>query len=194
MGAIYLADDLSWETYLEAAYRLWQGRYRRLLLAGVGGSVAVLVSYGAIALWQSSGNPWLTSALLLQGSLISIIFLLNVRRSLNSASPLQQFEKSLADLGDRSMVRRLYAIRQLRQLLQERRLTPEQQQTLKTFLHLSWQQETESPLREALLGTLRLYQHPKSTVSAPLRLEKTGVPLNLSQPKTPLKSLAKEKV
>jgi hypothetical protein len=194
MAAIYLSDRLPWEKYLEEGYRLWQSRYRRLFLAGFGGALSVLISYGVIALWQSIGNPWLTSALVLQGGLTSLIFALILRRIWQFSSPLHQFERALADLGDPSTVRRLYAIRQLQSLLQRDYLTPEQKQSLKIFLQLSWQQETVQPLREALLNNLRLCQLPQAARVQPLQLDKSRPPLKLTRHKSPLKSIEKERV
>ncbi|MBV5261089.1 hypothetical protein FLX56_21985 [Synechococcus moorigangaii CMS01] len=194
-AALYRGDQVPWDKYFEEAYRLWHSRYRRLSLAGMGGALTVLVSYGAIALWQSTANPWLTVTLLGQGGLTSLILALMLRRTWQFSSPLRQFETALAQLGDASSVRRLYAIRRLQQLLRGDHLTPEQQQTLKTFLQLSWQQETAPPLREAILNSLRLCQTvPQATTAQPLQLEKSRRPLNLSRPKQAHKPLVKERV
>ena len=194
MALIYRFDDLPWEKYVEEFSRLCHGPYRRLCLAGFGGALTVLISYGAIALWQSINNPWLTSLLLLQGGLTSLILALLLRRTWQFHSPSQQFEQALTDLGDPSSVRRLYAMRQLKQLLQGDRLSPEQKQALKTFLQLSWQQETIQPLREGILTNLRLCQTSPRSTAQPLQLDKSRPPLRLSRSKQSLKSPVKERV
>ncbi len=194
MAAIYLFETWPWQKYLEEGYRLWHSRHRRLLLAGMGGSLTVLLSYGAIAFWQSMSNHWLTSVMLIQGLMMSAMFALLFSRHWQYQSPQNQFEQALENLGDRSSVRRLYAIRQLRQLLQQQRLTGEQRQTLHTFLQLSWQQEREKPLREALLGTLRLYTRPQVPSPQPLQLQKSRPTLNLTRQQQTRKSLVKEQV
>ena len=98
---------------------------------------------------------------------------------------MQRFEAALEGLGHPSSVKRLYAIRQLRQLLQNDLLTGEQKQTLYTFLRLAWQQETESALRGALLSTLNFYrkrgQQPTRRSPQPLQLNQSRPPLKLDR-------------
>lgn len=185
MGAIYFAYDAPWEKYLETVYQLWQGEYRRLLLAVLGGGTTVFVSYLAIALWQSTGNHWLATASIMQGLMIGAILLIAGQQTFGTASQMRQFEASLEALSHDSSVKRLYALRQLRQLLQKNLLTPAQKKTLYTFLRLTWQQEEEAVLRGALLSTLSLYKK-KQAATQPLRpIRKSRPPLNLEQCRQP---------
>lgn len=181
MGGIYFADAAPWEQYWEEFHRLWQGESRRLLVSVLGGAITVFVSYGAIALWQSTENHWLVTALLIQGLMIGAILLISLRQMFGQSSQGQQFETALEALSHPSRVKRLYAIRQLRQLLQHKSLTPEQKQTLYTFLRLTWQQETDATLRGALLSILSLYKKQPPRSPQPLQLGHSRPPLQLER-------------
>lgn len=191
MGGIYLAYELPWEQYLEELYQLWRGTSQRLLVSVLGGASTVFVSYLAIALWQSTANHWLVTACLIQAVMIAAILWMTLRQNWGTASQSQQFETALKTLGDRSNIKRLYAIRQLRQLFQQNRLTTEQKQTLYTFLRLAWQQETDTSLREALLSALSLYKPQKQTQPpvkpSPLQLQQSRPPLRLERLQQPVR-------
>lgn len=182
MGAIYTAYDLPWAKYLEEFHQFWQGEYHRLAMSVVGGASAVFLSYGAIALWQSTDNHWLVTAAGLQSIMVGAILIISLRQTWGNTSQLEQFETALENLGHNSSVKRLAAIRYLRQQLQSQTLNPEQKQTLYTFLRLAWQQETESPLRGALLSTLSLYKKTAEPENRqPLNFKKSRPPIRLEQ-------------
>ncbi|MGB2926878.1 MAG: hypothetical protein WBB82_16380 [Limnothrix sp.] len=182
MGTIYTAYDLPWEKYLEEFYRFWQGEYRRLGVAVLGGASAVVASYGAIALWQSVENHWLVTVVGIQIVMVGAILLISLRQTWGQSSELAQFETALDNLGHQSSVKRLAAIRYLRRLLQTQKLDPSQKSTLYTFLRLAWQQEPESALRGALLSTLSFYKGSESaTAFQPLNLKKSRPPIRLEQ-------------
>lgn len=179
MGAIYASYDLPWTKYLDVFYRIWRSDYQRLLMSVASGAIAVSVSFGAIALWETTENHWLVVALGCQTLMIAAILLLTTKNSWMKGTNNKQFESALHDLSHSSSVKRLATIRFLRQLLQEQSLTTEQQQLLCTFLHLAWREETETVLREALLSTLSLAQKFERGMHEPTPLEK---PTSRSKP------------
>ncbi len=170
MGGIYLAYDLPWSQYLEEFYRLWQGQYQRLGVSVLSGALAMVGSYGAIALWQSMDNHVLAAAVGIQTVILGAILLISIRQAWGGTAQNQQFETALDNLGHDSLVKRLAAIRYLRQSLKNHSLKPKQKKVLSTFLRLAWQQETDLVLREALLSTLSLYEKAQHQASSSVPL------------------------
>ena len=179
MAAIYSSYDLPWAEYLERFYRVWRSDYQRLIASVGSGAITVFVSFGAIALWESTENHWLVAALGAQTLMIAVILLLTTRDSWGESRQDKQFEAALNDLSHSSSVKRLATIRFLRQLLQTKSISTEQQQLLGTFLHLAWRDETEPMLREALLSTLSLAQKFEQGIHSPTPLAE---PANRSHP------------
>ncbi|NJK34915.1 MAG: hypothetical protein HC919_08175 [Oscillatoriales cyanobacterium SM2_2_1] len=149
---VYGAQSWPWIKIWAYGERLWQHPQRALVISTLAGVVGVLGAYLTVHLGVTTGNIWLSVALLVQMLLSIGVFLLLVQQS------AQRHTLSLETLLQQAVAEdapvRLVGIRQLTCYARVHLLLPEQQRAIMGTCQLLLEQETVPLVREALVETL----------------------------------------
>lgn len=149
---VYSAQSWPWLKIWAYGERWWQHPQRALVVSTLAGVVGVLGAYLTVHLGVTTGNIWLSVALLVQMLLSSGVFILLVQQS------AQRHNLSLEILLQQAVAEdppsRLVGIRQLTHYMRVRLLLPEQQRAIMGTCQLLLERETVPLVREALVQTL----------------------------------------
>lgn len=177
MGVMLLVYRLQlgiWENYLLKCQQFLKTASGKLTLSVACGAMASCLTYLGASIWLHSSNRWLATGIILDGFGILLILLLIgwhllTRRIKNDEV---KFEQLLLQLTDNSPLRRLIAVRQLTQLVNNPILHSAHRRQLQEYFQLMLAVEQEAVIRETLLNNL---QNSPQTPA----LTETPAPLNI---------------
>ncbi|NJK75011.1 MAG: hypothetical protein HC942_14365 [Microcoleus sp. SU_5_6] len=164
MILVYRAGSWDWQLLRSKLEQFWDSPNRRLVLAVASGGIATLGTYMSWSIWaDSESHSIAVSAILQNVGTIAIVALL-LRQVLNRSASKDEavIDRILADLTDIDPVKRLIAVRQITDLVNNQRFWP--QSSLKSSIakshatecfRLMLSQEPEALVRNALLESLQ---------------------------------------
>jgi hypothetical protein len=164
MLLVYRAQSWNWQLVRSKGEQFWEGPNRRLVLAVASGGIATLGTYMSFAIWADSQSLWMAvSAIWQYVGTIALVALL-LRQALNQRTSKDEavLDRILADLTDSDPVKRLIAVRQITNLVNNSGFCRES--SLKSSIATSHAQECfrlmlsrepEALVRNALLESLQ---------------------------------------
>jgi hypothetical protein len=122
MMLVYRGQLGDWQLLRAKAEEFWEGPNRRFVLAVGAGGIATLGAYLSLAIWADSESPWMALSLILQnfGTIAIAGLLLRQALSLGASKDEATLDRILADLTDADPVKRLIAVRQMTDLVNDR--------------------------------------------------------------------------
>ncbi|MEG4504988.1 hypothetical protein QUA81_20750 [Microcoleus sp. F6_B4] len=121
MMLVYRGQAWDWQLLRAKGEEFWDGPNRRFVLAVGAGGIATLGAYMSLAIWADSSNHWMALSLILQNlGTIAILWLL-LRQGLSQGTAKDEvaIDRILADLTDADPVKRLIAVRQMTDLVNQ---------------------------------------------------------------------------
>lgn len=121
------------------------------------GILSLVLSYGAIAVWQDLQSPWLAMMLLTQevGLLMVLgLVLWSVISKPKTVEPSLNFDRCVAGLLHRDELRRLMAVRQLAQMQESHTLSQPQQSMAVEYLQMLAAREGSAVVNRAVQDSL----------------------------------------
>jgi ABC-type multidrug transport system fused ATPase/permease subunit len=163
MLLVYLWLDGDLSKYFSQLQGFFKSKHSSLFIAVISGAIAALLSYIAIAICLESDSLPIALATIIQGlGTLVIIMLLSWQIIHNkNAGDHRNFHDLLNNLTLDNSLKRLVAVRQLINLLVNKKMSIQQQQALADAFRLMLTQEQEPLIRDALLSglqTLNNYQ------------------------------------
>ncbi|MGB8685755.1 MAG: hypothetical protein WCD53_00230 [Microcoleus sp.] len=164
MLLVYRAGSWNWQLVRSKGEQFWEGPNRRLVLAVASGGIATLGTYMSFAIWADSQSLWMAvSAIWQYVGTIALVALL-LRQALNQRTSKDEavLDRILADLTDSDPVKRLIAVRQITNLVNNPGFGPES--SLKSSIatshaaecfRLMLSREPEALVRNALVESLQ---------------------------------------
>jgi hypothetical protein len=150
LTTVYLAQQGQWKL---PAWQAWQGANRSLTLAIATGTIATLSTYITTHIWLEVDQSWLAIGIILQGfGTLSILFFLTYQ-TLNRSTQ-QTTPDHLAQLSDPDPLKRLIAVRQLTQQVQQNTASLSTVHIADCF-RLMLNRETEPGVCSALFDSLQ---------------------------------------
>ena len=119
MMLVYRGQSRDWELLRSLWEEFWEGPNRRFVLAVGSGGIATLAAYISLAIWADSSSHWMALSLILQnfGTIAMALLLLRQALSLQPSKDEAALDRILADLTDADPVKRLIAVRQMTDLV-----------------------------------------------------------------------------
>lgn len=164
MVLVYRAWSWDWQLLRSNLEQFWDGPNRRLVLASGSGAIVTVAAYMTLAIWADSKSPWIACNAMLQNLGTIVIGVLLWRQTQRQAASKNEavLDRILADLTDTDPVKRLIAVRQITDLVNN----PEfgKQNSLKSSIvadsiaecfRLMLSREPEAFVRNALLECLQ---------------------------------------
>ncbi|MEG4529381.1 hypothetical protein [Microcoleus sp. D2_18a_D3] len=121
MMLVYRGQSWDWQLLRAKGEQFWEGPNRRFVLAVGTGGIATLGAYMSLAIWADSSSHWMALSLILQnlGTIAIPWLLLRQGLSLGAAKDEVVLDRILADLTDADPVKRLIAVRQMTDLVNQ---------------------------------------------------------------------------
>ncbi|MEG4053958.1 MULTISPECIES: hypothetical protein [unclassified Microcoleus] len=121
MMLVYRGQSWDWQLLRAKGEQFWEGPNRRFVLAVGTGGIATLCAYMSLAIWADSESPWMALSLILQnlGTIAIPWLLLRQGLSVGAAKDEVALDRILADLTDADPVKRLIAVRQMTDLVNQ---------------------------------------------------------------------------
>ncbi|MEP6489092.1 hypothetical protein NDI43_10025 [Microcoleus vaginatus GB2-A3] len=121
MMLVYRGQSWDWQLLRAKGEQFWEGPNRRFVLAVGTGAMATLGAYMSFAIWADSESHWMALNLILQnlGTIAIAGLLLRQGLSLGAAKDEVALDRILADLTDADPVKRLIAVRQMTDLVNQ---------------------------------------------------------------------------
>ncbi|MEG3842550.1 hypothetical protein [Microcoleus sp. herbarium14] len=119
MMLVYRGQSRDWQLLRSRGEEFWEGPNRRFVLAVGSGGIATLAAYMSLAIWADSSSHWMALSLILQnfGTIAIAGLLLRQALSLGASKDEAALDRILADLTDADPVKRLIAVRQMTDLV-----------------------------------------------------------------------------
>ncbi|MEG4342549.1 hypothetical protein QUB70_04565 [Microcoleus sp. A003_D6] len=119
MMLVYRGQSRDWQLLRERIEQFWESPNRRFVLAVGTGGMATLGAYMSLAIWADSSSHWTALSLILQnlGTIAIAGLLLRQALSLGASKDEAALDRILADLTDADPVKRLIAVRQMTDLV-----------------------------------------------------------------------------
>ncbi|MEG4145243.1 hypothetical protein [Microcoleus sp. Pol12B5] len=166
MMLVYRGQSWDWQLLRAKGKQFWDGPNRRFVLAVGTGGIATLGAYMSLAIWADSSSHWMALSLILQnlGTIAIAGLLLRQGLSLGAAKDEVALDRILADLTDADPVKRLIAVRQMTDLVNQGGLGPVR--SVKSSIarsraaecfRLMLSREPEAVVRNALLEGLQTW-------------------------------------
>ncbi|MBR8829883.1 MAG: hypothetical protein N5P05_000576 [Chroococcopsis gigantea SAG 12.99] len=178
MLTLYRLQDWDWSQLSRHSKSIIKSSHGKLILAVGGGSVGALSAYTAAAIWAESENSWIAFSTIVQGAatLSSLGLLMWYLWGQQEQTQQQRLDRWLGDLTADESLKRLIAIRQLTELINQGIVSPTHQDHIREFFQLMLGKEKEATVRGALLEALQ-FSPPAQPVKLPLKLHelKKGV-------------------
>jgi hypothetical protein len=164
MVLVYRAGSWDWQLLRSKLEQFWDGPNRRLVLAVASGGIATLGTYMSWSIWADSESHSMAVSGILQnvGTLALVALLLQQALNRRASKDEAVIDRILADLTDTDPVKRLIAVRQITDLVNNPGFWP--QSSLKSSIakshatecfRLMLSQEPEALVRNALLESLQ---------------------------------------
>jgi hypothetical protein len=168
MMLVYRGQSGEWQLLRSKAEQFWEGPNRRLVLAVGGGGIATLGAYMSLAIWADSQSHWMALSLILQnfGTIAIAGLLLRQALSLGASKDEDEagLDRILGDLTDADPVKRLIAVRQMTDLVNQggfNRVTSVKSWSARSraaeCFRLMLSREPEAIVRNALLEGLQTW-------------------------------------
>ncbi|MEG4230926.1 hypothetical protein QUA40_02235 [Microcoleus sp. Pol11C3] len=123
MMLVYRGQSWDWQLLRSKGEQFWEGPNRRFVLAVGTGGIATLGAYMSLGVWADSESHWMALSLILQnlGTIAIAGLLLRQGLSLGAAKDEDEvaLDRILADLTDADPVKRLIAVRQMTDLVNQ---------------------------------------------------------------------------
>lgn len=153
MRFVYWVQTTNWQSSCLYWYQFFNSPQGKLAIAVITGGFGTISSYMAFYIWSNAENQWLATALILQGfGTFLILGLLGwqifdlLRRKQGN-----QYREWVSQLSDVNDLKRLIAVENLSNFLQQQKLTPTQNKQVSTYFHLMLKQEKNAMIRQAIL-------------------------------------------
>ena len=119
MMLVYRGQLGDWQLLRAKAEQFWEGPNRRFVLAVGAGGISTLGAYMSLAIWADSESHWIALSLILQnfGTIAIAGLLLRQALSFQASKDEATLDRILADLTDADPVKRLIAVRQMTDLV-----------------------------------------------------------------------------
>jgi len=119
MMLVYRGDSREWQLLRSQVEQFWDSPNRRFILAAGTGGIATLGAYMSWAIWADSSSPWMAASLILQnfGTIAIAGLLLRQALSMGASKDEATVDRILANLTDADPVKRLIAVRQMTDLV-----------------------------------------------------------------------------
>ncbi len=119
MMMVYRGQSQDWQLLQSRIEQFWDGPNRRFVVAVGTGSIATLGAYMSLAIWADSESHWIAASAILQNFGTIAIAGLLLRQGLNLGVSQDEaaLDRLLADLTDADPVKRLIAVRQMTDLV-----------------------------------------------------------------------------
>jgi len=119
MMLVYRGDSREWQLLRSQVEQFWDSPNRRFILAAGTGGIATLGAYMSLAIWADSSSPWMAASLILQnfGTIAIAGLLLRQALSMGASKDEATVDRILANLTDADPVKRLIAVRQMTDLV-----------------------------------------------------------------------------
>ncbi|MCW6053081.1 hypothetical protein K4039_24160 [Lyngbya sp. CCAP 1446/10] len=167
MMMVYRGQSGEWQLLRSKAEQFWEGPNRRLVLAVAAGGIATLGAYMSLAIWEDSQSHWMALSLILQnfGTIAIAGLLLRQALSLGASKKDEAaIDRIFADLTDADPVKRLIAVRQMTDLVNQggfHRVTSVKSSSTRSraaeCFRLMLSREPEALVRNALLEGLQTW-------------------------------------
>lgn len=191
MLGVYLATTSGKTIDWVAVSRLGDRLRQPVLLAIGAGAIVSLLVYVSLAVWEATDNHWVASGLIAQGAATLAVLVLLVWQTLTRLTGRDRVELMpiLLQVADENGLKRMIAIRQIGQWLEQRRLDHAECKSVAACLQYLLGRETDSAIRDAALDVLQQIQlmqvirHPQTRdrSGSPQALEMAnGEPINFS--------------
>ncbi|EAZ89533.1 hypothetical protein CY0110_09191 [Crocosphaera chwakensis CCY0110] len=153
MRFVYWVQTTNWPNRWLYWYKFFNGSQGKLAIAVVTGGFGTISSYMALYIWSNAENQWLATALILQGfgTFLTLGLLAWQMFDLPRTKQEHQYQEWVSQLSDVNDLKRLMAVENLSNLLQQQKLTPTQNQQLSNYFHLMLNQEKNIMIRQAIL-------------------------------------------
>jgi hypothetical protein len=167
MMLVYRGQLGDWQLLRSKAEQFWEGPNRRFVLAVGAGSIATLGAYMSWAIWADSESHWMALSLILQnfGTIAIAGLLLRQALSLGASKDEAALDRILADLTDADPVKRLIAVRQMTDLVNNGGFDPvssvkssSTRSRAAECFRLMLSREPEALVRNALLEGLQTWE------------------------------------
>ncbi|MCC3427816.1 MAG: hypothetical protein JGK12_28860 [Microcoleus sp. PH2017_01_SCD_O_A] len=176
MMLVYRGQSGEWQLLRSKAEQFWQSPNRRLVLAVGAGGIATLGAYMSLAIWADSESHWMALSLILQnfGTIAIAGLLLRQALSLGSSKDEDEaaLDRILGDLTDADPVKRLIAVRQMTDLVNQggfNRVTSVKSWSARSraaeCFRLMLSREPEAIVRNAILEGLQTWDDTYGMVS-----------------------------
>lgn len=121
MMLVYRGQSWDWQLLRSKGEQFWQGPNRRFVLAVGTGGIATLGAYMSLGIWADSESHWMALSVILQnlGTIAIAGLLLRQGLSRRAAKDEVALDRILADLTDADPVKRLIAVRQMTDLVNQ---------------------------------------------------------------------------
>jgi len=179
MVAVYLLSTSRSNLNWVALSRLGSQLRQPVLLAISTGAIAALLVYFSFSIWSATENHWLASGFILQSAATLAVLSLLIWQTLAKLTGRDQVNlaPTLLQLTEENHLKRLIAVRQLEQWLQQRRLDLAEQTNVAACLEYLLHYEQDELIREAAFAALQLTRSPgdreKTTLTAG-----SGIPMS----------------
>jgi len=119
MMLVYRGDSREWQLLRSQVEQFWESPNRRFIVAAGTGGIATLGAYMSLAIWADSSSPWMAASLIFQnfGTITIAGLLLRQALSMGASKDEAAIDRILADLTDADPVKRLIAVRQMTDLV-----------------------------------------------------------------------------
>ncbi|PSF37139.1 ATP synthase subunit I [Aphanothece hegewaldii CCALA 016] len=173
MWLVYAGLDWNWRRQWKHLLPFFKGYKGKLTLAVGSGGLAAISTYLVASIWADSENRWLATGTIIQGvaTLSTLILVLWQMLTVQHQSDETKFENWLSELTAQDSLKRLIAVRQLTNLVNQGGLPLSYQQQLSDYFRLMLRSEQDDSVRDALLDSLGTWNtQPSLEVGQPLQI------------------------
>jgi hypothetical protein len=158
MMLVYRGQSRDWELLRSLVEQLWENPNRRFIVAVGSGGIATLGAYLSLGIWADSESHWMALNLILQnfGTIAIAGLLLRQALSLGAEQDEATLDRILADLTDADPVKRLIAVRQMTDLVNNGGFDPVS--SVKSSL-APWKRSAEKPFSSRAALTKRIARY-----------------------------------
>ena len=156
MWLVYAGLGWNWRKQWTRWQPFFKGSQGQLTVAVGSGGIAALSTYLMASIWADAENRWLATGAILQGvvTLSTLGLVLWQMFTTHKKDEKTRFESWLFELTAQDVLKRLIAVRQLTELVNQDDLPLSYQQQLNEYFRLMLTKEQDETVRDALLKSL----------------------------------------
>ncbi len=153
MGVVYWVQTGKWQGRWLYFYEFSQSFQGKLAIAVISGGFGAISSYIAFYIWSNAQNRWLATGLILQGlgTFVTLGLLSWQLFNIPRKKQENQYQEWVSQLTDNNELKRLIAVENLSDLLEQKKLNQSQIQQILGYFRLMLQQEQNTIIRQAIL-------------------------------------------